>query len=761
MKYPAVHRDESLQHNLHGTLISDPYGWLEDENSAQYADFVNRQADFTEAFLEEHCPYRHRLRGTLTRATDFEKVGCPSYRNGRIFFSRNTGLQNQSVSYVVDKQVRTVQDFPTDRSLLDAARVLIDPNTLAADGTASVVIEAISPDAEFCVYGISRSGSDWIEGRVRSVESGQDLEDILQWVKFSSFSWTHDNKGFFYSRYPDPTAAPAEDSAASLQADPEGQEKDREKNKDSSKKEEKQKLFSSTALEHHKVYYHRLGTSQSDDRLIFEYAAQPRWFCFASVTDDGRFCLVSVFGGAAPENLVYVSPLAEDGSLPAAMLRFRPVFGEELRYQYSYVTSCSREPAKLLFQTNDGAARKRVIAVVVDGPLTDVELPSFEIVPEHPTQTLDFVKESSRDRLLVVRLKDAYHTLSLVDFADASHVSEVQVLLPGICSVVGLASSFDHDLVPFSTVSVNDPGSVSLFHVDAWSSRHLIYQTRCGSFEPSQFNVRQLFYPSRDGETRIPMFVVEPADAAADETLPAHLYAYGGFNHSMSPGFSSAQLSFVRHFHARYVVACIRGGGEYGVTWHEAAKKHRRQVAFDDFQDAAAYLLTHRLTDQSRLCISGGSNGGLLVAACANQRPDLYRAVIVRVGVLDMLRFHRFTVGAAWRGEYGDPDVPEDFGYLVKYSPLHSIPAAGAAATVYPCTLVTTGDHDDRVVPAHSFKFIAALQHQLGDSTPNPLLVRIDRRAGHGMGKPTSKVIEEMADIFAFMAYACVLQWRD
>eukprot|EP00762_Andalucia_godoyi_P006358 ANDGO_05828.mRNA.1 Prolyl endopeptidase len=725
MKYPFVRRDEGAVVEAHGYRVADPYVWLENENSDEYKQFVDVQAEFTEVFLQKECgAVREKLRLKLKEGANYEKVTCPYVVNGSLFFSRNEGLQNQSVLHAIRDGVKDGKMPPLGPELVSAARILIDPNTIEEDGTAALSIQSVSPDAKYLAYSVSYSGSDWNTGKIRDIETGKDLDDVIKWVKFSSFSWSKDSKGFFYSRYPEPTGG------------------------------------YSAALEDHKVYYHRIGDAQSEDTLVFEYPLEKKWFLHAGVSNDGLFAVVTIHGSAAPENLVFVAHMDQlTKSFPSSKLEFWPLFGTELKFEYSYVTSLSKNPNVMLFQTSNGAPKRRIIAVTLDSAEKRIVGDFVEVVPEDPVQTVSFTGESSADRLLIVRLKDAYHTMLLIDLSDLSNVISSELpLSSGICSVVGLSTSFDDDHIFVKTVSFHDPGTTIYFNINTPSEQHVVYQTVCGSFPQKDFEVSHSFYESFDG-TKVPMFVVSRKSYSGRKPGPraTYLYAYGGFNISMTPSFSSSIMTFVKHFDGVFALACIRGGGEYGAEkWHKAAIREKRYVAFNDFQTAAEHLIKQGTTSASLLCISGGSNGGLLMGVCANQRPDLFRCVVVQVPVLDMLKFHKFTVGAAWKAEYGDPDVAGDFEYLIKYSPYHNI----RSDVVYPFVLVTTGDHDDRVMPAHAFKYIARLQHDNAEN-PNPLMVRIEKKAGHGAGKPTSKIIEENADIYAFMANACGAHWID
>jgi prolyl oligopeptidase len=675
--YPETRRVDHVD-ELHGEKIADPYRWLEDLDSQETAAWVAAQNKVTNAYLEK-IPQRQAIRQRLTELWNYERYGTLYKEGGRYFISRNDGLQNQNVLYTMDK--------------LDAKpRVLLDPNTLSADGTVALSGSSVSEDGKLFAYGLASAGSDWEEWRVRDIETGKDLPDILRWVKFTNAAWTHDNKGFFYARYDEPK---------------EGQSlKDLNFNQ--------------------KLYYHRVGTPQSADELVYERPDHKEWGFIPAVSDDGRYLLIHVWKGTETENAFLYKDLTKPGSPPAPVVELLTGFDAAYNILGSHGTT-------FWFLTDLDAPMRRVIAI-------DVTRPQRENWREVIPQAKEALRNAQvfRDRFIANYLKDAHTQIRLYDLS-GKPMGELP--LPGLGSAGGFGGSWDDRETFYYFTGFTTPSTIYRYDLD--SGKSTVFQRPQVKFDPEAFETRQVFYNSKDG-TRVPMFLTFKKGLKLDGTNPTYLYGYGGFNSSMTPGFNVSQIVWME-MGGIYAVANLRGGGEYGEEWHQAGSKLRKQNTFDDFIAAAEYLIANRYTSRQHLAIGGHSNGGLLVGAALNQRPDLFGAVIAGVGVMDMLRFHKFTIGWGWVSDYGSPDNPEEFKVLRAYSPYHNI----KEGTEYPAVLITTADHDDRVVPAHSFKYAAALQRAQGGS--EPVLIRIETRAGHGGGKPVSKQIEESTDEMGFL----------
>ncbi len=667
--YPAA----DVVDDYHGTPVADPWRGLEDPNSETTKAWVEAQNALTFPYLKS-LPDRDALEARLTELWDYEKFGTPFRRGTSTFYSRNNGLQNQAVWYV-----QTGTGEP---------RVLIDPNTLSEDGTVALAMMSVSHDGGQVAYGISSGGSDWQQFRIRNVETGSDWPETLSHIKFSGASWAVDGSGFWYSRYP----APAEGEALTA------------------------------ANRNQKVYFHRLGTEQSEDVLVYERPDQPDWGFDANATEDGRWLLISVWQGTENKNRVYVKDLRSNGPV-------RPVL-DAFDASYEYIMN---EGNRFYFMTNNGAPNNRVIAVDVTRPDPAAWT---TIIPEQP-EVLTGIS-SIAGRFVATYLKDARSQVKLYAYEGTF---EREVELPSIGSVGGFSGRKTDTDAFYAFSSFTYP--TTIFRYDFATGTSTEYRKPQVRFNPDDYETRQVFYTSKDG-TRIPMFITHKKGIALDGNNPTYLYGYGGFNISLTPSFSISNLVFMERGGV-YAVPNLRGGGEYGKEWHEAGTKERKQNVFDDFIAAAEYLIAEGYTSADHLAIGGGSNGGLLVGAVMTQRPELFRVALPAVGVLDMLRYHTFTIGWAWKSDYGSSEDPEGFRYLMAYSPLHNV----REGVRYPSTLITTGDHDDRVVPAHSYKFAAELQAK--HAGPNPVLIRIETRAGHGAGKPTAMVIEEQADKWAFV----------
>ncbi|GIV02256.1 MAG: prolyl endopeptidase [Fimbriimonadales bacterium] len=672
--YPTTKKVNVVE-TLHGVQVADPYRWLEEMDSPEVKDWVRRQNELTFAYLRS-IPGRDRIRKRLTELWNYERYGIPFKEGGRYFFTKNDGLQNQSVLYWAES--------------LDAKpKVLLDPNKLSKDGTVALSGIAVSPDGKYLAYGTSSGGSDWQEWHVREVASGKDLKDHLKWIKFSGASWTKDGKGFFYSRYDEPKSG-----------------------KDLAE-----------ANYYQKLYYHRLGDPQEKDTLVYHRPDQKEWGFSGEVTEDGRFLVITVWRGTDRRNGVFVKRLDVPNAEVVELLA-------EFDAQYSFVGNVGD---MLYFLTDKNAPLGRVIRIHVLHPEPENHM---VVIPEKQ-ETLDGVHIVG-GKIIAHYLKDAH---SFVRVYALDGLFETTIALPGLGTASGFAGKPEDPETFFSYMSFNSPPTIYRYDV-ATRKRTVFRQPKLKGYDGSQFEVKQVFYTSKDG-TRIPMFLAYKKGIKPDGQNPTLLYGYGGFQISQTPWYSTAYTVWME-MGGVLAVANLRGGGEYGSAWHDAGRLKNKQNVFDDFIAAAEYLIEQKYTNPSRLAIQGGSNGGLLVGAVLNQRPDLFGAALPSVGVMDMLRFHKFTIGWAWVSDYGSPDDAEYFKILYAYSPYHNL-----KPQKYPAVLVTTADHDDRVVPAHSYKYIARLQEvQQGDA---PVLIRIETRAGHGAGKPISKVIEETTDEWAFL----------
>jgi prolyl oligopeptidase len=674
LTYP-VSKKVDQSDTYHGTSIADPYRWLEDANSAETKEWVDAQNKVTQAYLGQIAE-REAIKQRVTRLWNYERYSVPYKEGGRYFYSRNDGLQNQPVLY-------------TMKNLDDTPRVLLDPNSLAADGTVALAGTAVSPDGKLLAYGTAASGSDWNEWKVRDIESGRDLADHLKWVKFSRTAWTRDGKGFFYSRYDEPKEAT--------------------------------KLADVNYFQ--KLYFHKVGTPQSADTLVYDRPDQKEWGFGAQVSDDGHYLIITATKGTAHKYRVFYKDLTRPGAPVVALV-------DSFESAYDFIDNIG---PVFYFRTDSKAPRARIVAIDTRKP---AEAAWKTIVPES-AETL--VAASMVNHQLVAEyLADAR---SVVKLFEISGKPVREIALPGIGSAAGFDGKRGDSETFFSYTSFTSP--TTIYRLDMKSGKSSMFRQPKVDFDPGAYETRQQFFASRDG-TRVPMFIVSKKGLKPDGSNPTYLYGYGGFNISMTPGFSPANLAWLE-MGGVYVMANLRGGGEYGEAWHEAGTKLHKQNVFDDFIGAAEWLVANKVTSPSKLAIGGGSNGGLLVGAAMTQRPELFGAAIPQVGVMDMLRFHKFTIGWAWTSDYGSSENPDEFKALVKYSPLHNL----KAGRCYPATMITTADHDDRVVPAHSFKFAATAQAAQAGSAP--IIIRIDTKAGHGAGKPTTKLIEEVADRWGFL----------
>ena len=657
-----------------GTGVPDPYRWLENDTSEATAAWVEAQNQVTNAYLAK-IPFRNALLNRLTDLANYEKIGAPFKKHGKYYFYKNDGLQNQSVLYVQD-------------SLESEPRVFLDPNKLSDDGTVALTGISFSHDGKYTAYTISRSGSDWTEIYVMDTETGKLLEDHILWAKFSGASWQGD--GFYYSAYDAPV---------------------------------KGKEFSNVN-EMHKIYFHKMGTLQSEDKLVYQNPAYPKRFYSASVNEDETL-LFLYESGEGRGNALYVKDLRKPNAPFVAM-------ATDMDYNYYPIEIIGD---KMYMFTNFGAPKYRLLVADVSKP----ELKDWvELVPE--TENVLSGAEVIGGKLFLTYDKDVANHAYVYDLT-GKMIQEIQ--LPSLGSVSFSGDKDDKECF-FGFTSFTVPGATYKYDMD--QNTYELFRAPKVAFNPDEYMTEQVFYPSKDG-TKIPMFLTYKKGLKKDGKNPVYLYAYGGFNISLYPYFSTSRVPFLENG-GIYAQANLRGGGEYGEEWHVAGTKMQKQNVFDDFISAAEYLINNNYTNKDKIAIVGGSNGGLLVGACMTQRPDLFRVAIPEVGVMDMLRYHKFTIGWNWASDYGtSDDSREMFEYLKGYSPLHNL----KPGVQYPATMVTTADHDDRVDPAHSFKFAATLQ-ECNDGT-NPTIIRIDSKAGHGAGKPMAKVLEEQADIYGFVMY--------
>ena len=672
INYPATARDNTVDEYF-GTKVADPYRWLENDTSAQTAQWVEAENAVTNAYLNR-IPQRKKLLERLRQVANYEKSGIPFEKHGKWYFYKNDGLQNQSVMYVMDQ-------------LGGTPRVFLDPNTLSDDGTVALQSVSFSHNGKYVAYSISRSGSDWQEFYVLDAATGKPLDDHIMWAKFSSAAWQGD--GFYYSAY-DPV---------------EGKEL-------------------SSVNECHKIYYHRIGTPQSDDALFYMNPAYPKRFYGVGVNEEETIMVLYESGAGAGNNL-FVRDLRQPNSQFMQMT-------SDMDYQYDFVDNIGDE---MILQTNYGADKGKVVVANLHDPGIDhwrTLIDEREGVVES-TDVID-------GRILVTYTQDA-STHAYLYTLDGKELREVK--LPSVGSA-GFSGKKNRKECFYSFSSFTVPGSIYRYDLDTGEST--LYKAPQLSFRTSDFVSEQVFFTSKDG-TRVPMFITYKKGMKRNGKNPTLVYGYGGFNIGLTPSFSAMRIPFLEKG-GIYVMVNLRGGNEYGEEWHQAGTKMRKQNVFDDFIAATEWLIDNGYTNPGKVAIQGGSNGGLLVGACMTQRPDLFAVAIPQVGVMDMLRYHKFTIGWNWAPDYGtSDDSREMFEYLLGYSPLHNL----RPGTAYPATLVTTADHDDRVVPAHSFKFAATLQAcQTGN---NPVLIRIDTKAGHGGGKPMAKVLEEQADIYGFIMY--------
>ena len=672
--YPDTRRDTTVVDDYHGTRVADPYRWLEDDNSAETAAWVEAENTVTRDYLDR-LPARQAIYDRLTALYDYAKEGAPARHGDYYYYFYNDGLQNQSALW-------------RKRSLTAEGELFLDPNTLADDGTSALADVSFSDDGRWCAYAVAEAGSDWVTIRVADTETGRRTQDEIAWVKFSGATWAPDSKGFYYSAYDAP-----------------------------------EKSVYSSKNEYQKVYYHRLGTAQTDDRLVYGDPAHPLRYFNGWESDDGRWLFILASEGTSGSELLYRPAGKTDG-------KFRTLLAG---FDHDYTPVDCRDD-KLYVVTNDGAANYRLARIDLRDP-RGLET----VIAEDPDNLLETVGTGG-GYLWAKYLCDAQNRIYKYDY-EGNRQADVE--LPAIGSVAGFGCKTEEQEIFFSLSTFTAPPTV--YRYDIPTGRTTRYRAPQTAYDAERYVTEQLFYTSTDGE-RVPMFVSHRRDLALDGANPCYLYGYGGFQINLTPAFKPEYILFMEQGGV-VVNVNLRGGSEYGERWHKAGMLGRKQQVFDDFIAAAEFLIAERYTSREKLAIAGGSNGGLLVGACEVQRPDLFAVCLPAVGVMDMLRYHRFTIGWGWATEYGTSDDAEQFRTLYAYSPLHNI----REGVCYPATLVTTGDHDDRVVPAHSFKFAATLQR--AQACDAPVLIRIERNAGHGAGKPLSKRIAESADSYAFLFY--------
>jgi len=662
--------------DYHGVKVSDPYRWLEDTDSADTHAWVEAENKLTFSYLDQ-IPYRKAIHGRLTKLWNYERFSAPEQEGGRYFFEHNNGLQNQNVLLVAE-------------SFNAEPRVLLDPNLLSSDGTIAVSDTAISDDGKLMAYSLATSGSDWNEWHVRDVDTGKDLPDLVKWVKFAGASWSKDGKGFYYSRYDEPTGATMRDT----------------------------NYFQ-------KLYYHRLGSVQSEDKLIYERPDNKEMMFGGGVSDDGHYLIIHVAQGTSPNTRVYYKDLTQPDSQVIKLL-------DDFDARYEFIDN---DGPVFWFETNLDAPRGRLLAIDTRHP----ERANWKTLVPQSADKLQFATVVNNSFLLGY-LKDAR---TVVRVHDLSGTLLRDVDLPGIGTAVGFIGKRKDKETFYAFTSFISP--TTIYRYDPVAGKSSVFRQPKVDFDASRYETKQVFYASKDG-TRVPMFLTYKKGIKLDGQNPTLLYAYGGFDISLTPAFSVPNVVWLE-MGGLYAQPNLRGGGEYGEEWHQAGTKLKKQNVFDDFISAAEWLIANKYTSTPKLAILGRSNGGLLIGAVLTQRPDLFGVTLPEVGVMDMLRFHKFTIGWAWTSDYGSSDDPAEFKAIYAYSPLHNL----KLGTKYPPTLIATSDHDDRVVPGHSFKFAATMQAD--QAGPSPVLIRIETKAGHGAGKSITKLIDETADTWSFVAH--------
>ncbi|XP_047328530.1 prolyl endopeptidase-like [Impatiens glandulifera] len=719
LQYPVVRRDDSIVDDYHGVLVPDPYRWLEDRESEEVNDFIEKQVQLTDSVLQK-CETRDSLREKLTDLFDHPRYGAPFRRGDSYFYYHNTGLQAHDVLYIQDS-------LNGDGDL--EGNVLLDPNELSDDGTVALRILSVSEDAKYVAYGISSSGSDWVTIKVMRIKDRRLEDDTLLWVKFSSICWTKDSKGFFYNRYSAP--------------------------------EEGEKLDVGTETNaniNQELYYHFLGTNQSDDILCWNDPQNPNHLSQPYVTNDGKYVLLYIYDGCSSVNKLYYYEY-KTSQLSNGLKGMIPFIKLVDNFDAEYIV-VSNDDSSFTFRTNKDAPKYKLVRV-------DLNEPSIwnDVLPEEDKDVLLSANAVNKDQMIVRYLRDVKHVVQLRDLKTGS-----------------LLHNFPFDIGTASEISCRREDSIAFIGFTSFLTPKIIYQCNLKpgfelrifrevvvhGFNREDFIVGQVFVASKDGRTRIPAFIVSRKGISLDGSHPCLLYGYGGFGCSLTSYFDVSRVILMKHLGVVFCLANIRGGGEYGEEWHKDGSLGNKMNCFDDFISVGEYLVDYGYTQPRKLCIEGGSNGGLLVGACINQRPDLFGCALAHVGVIDMLRFHKFTIGHAWIPEFGCSSKEEEFHWLIKYSPLHNVRRPWeefpVKASQYPSTMLLTADHDDRVVPLHSLKMLATMQHVLCSNLEknmqtNPIVGRIECKAGHGAGRPTQKQIDEAADRYGFMAKMLGITW--
>jgi prolyl oligopeptidase len=676
LSYPSTQK-EDVKDVYFGNTINDPYRWLENDTSKQTEQWVKAQNQFTNAYLEK-IPYRNKLRERITALMNYPKESAPQKEGNYFVYYKNDGLQNQSVLYIKE-------------GINGNERILIDPNTLSKDGTVALQSVVFSTNQQFVAYAVSASGSDWQEIYILDIKNNKLIKEKIEYVKFTSISWLGD-QGFYYSGYEAP-------------------------------KDEKTKYSAKTEFQ--KIFFHKLGTPQSQDQLIYEDPEHPLRYVFAQVTEDQRYLVLNISEGTSGSE-IKIKDLKQGNAAKFTTLI------EGFESNSSVIDNIGNH---ILVQTDLQAPNGKVVLIDIN----QVEHKNWKTIIPEQKEALNGVSTGG-GKLFAQYLKDA--CTKIVQY-DNMGKKERDIELPGVGTASGFGCKKGEQQFYYSFTSFVYPSTSFLYNIKTGVST--LYKKSEAAFNPNEFESKQVFYTSKDG-TKVPMFINYKKGITLNGENPTLLYAYGGFNINLTPSFSASNIAFMEQG-GIYCVANLRGGGEYGEAWHAGGMLQNKQNVFDDFIAGAEFLIKEKYTSSQKLAIRGGSNGGLLVGACMTQRPELFAVAIPQVGVLDMLRYHKFTVGWGWVVEYGSSDKEDQFNYLIQYSPLHNL----KQGTCYPATMITTADHDDRVVPAHSFKYAAALQE--AQQCDNPTLIRIDEKAGHGAGKPTSKLIDEAADIWSFILF--------